>query len=312
MTSHAQSYHRLDVLDEADSRLAQGGRTFHFARQFLGAKSGKQAAQLYSLCRYLDDCADGDIENGPQKLQHFQQDLHSLGEGGKTPLSDPVLVAMAPFLQQHHISLTALSHLIEGLVSDQMPVALPDEAALIRYGYHVAGTVGMMMCPLLACRDESAMKFAVDMGIAMQLTNIARDVKEDAQMGRRYLPANWVNGLSAAAIATGAETQDKAVITKVKGAVARCLRLADHYYHSGFAGLSYLPARPRFAIAVAAHAYREIGTCLAEADYSWHEGRVVTSLGRKAKVSLRAFPILWQGTPNPHHTPLHQPLAGLV
>ena len=312
MTSHTQRYHRLDVLSEADSRLAQGGRTFHFARQFLGAKSGKHAAQLYSLCRYLDDCADGDIENGPQKLRHFQQDLQSLREGGKTPLTDPVLVAMAPFLQQHHISLAALSHLIDGLVSDQALVALTDEADLIRYGYHVAGTVGMMMCPLLDCRDDNAMKFAIDMGIAMQLTNIARDVKEDAAMGRRYLPASWVDNLSAQAIANGAAARDEAVILTVKDAVARCLRLADRYYESGFAGLAYLPARPRFAIAVAAHAYREIGTCLAEVDYNWHDGRMVTSLGRKAKVSLRAIPALWQAQPDPHNGPLHQPLAGLV
>ena len=91
---------------------------------------------------------------------------------------------MAPFV-----------HLLDGLLSDQQPVLIRDQAELVRYAYHVAGAVGLLMCPVLGCRDPAAFRFAVDMGIGMQLTNIARDIAEDAELGRRYLPESWCGPL---------------------------------------------------------------------------------------------------------------------
>ena len=98
--------------------------------------------------------------------------------------------------------------LIEGLILDQKGILFKKEEELIRYSYHVAGTVGIMMCDALKCDNDLAKSFAIDLGIAMQLTNIARDVLEDAKMGRRYLPGSWVQNISPKEIVLAAKTND--------------------------------------------------------------------------------------------------------
>jgi len=298
--------------DQAETALAQNGRTFHWARRFLGPAQGHNAATLYSLCRLLDDMADGDIKQGPQRLAVIDQDVRFMRDDNAHSARDPAFAAYQPFLNEHNISLSALSHLIEGLLLDQNAVALNTEDELVRYGYYVAGTVGLMMCPLIGCHDETAHAFAVDMGIAMQLTNIARDVLEDAHMGRRYLPATWVDGLSSGDIAKAAQTQDEAKIILVKQAVEKTINLAETYYQSGFAGLSYLPLRPRIAIAIAAKAYRQIGIQLRAHDLNWHEGRTVTSITNKAVQSIAALPkCLYLQPVIAHQATLHRPLEEL-
>ena len=297
---------------DAETALAINGRTFHWARRFLGAVQGQNAATLYSLCRLLDDMADGDIKEGPQRLLQIEQDLILMRQDSAHKASDPAFAAYQPFLINHDISLTALSHLIEGLLLDQKSVALSSQDELVRYGYYVAGTVGLMMCPLIGCHDDKAYDFAVDMGIAMQLTNIARDVLEDAKMGRRYLPASWVDGLSPCEIAEAARTDDKAKIALIRSAVEKTISLSESYYQSGFAGLYYLPYRPRLAIAIAAKAYRQIGIKLLANQLNWHEGRTVTSTASKAFQSLAALPKCVKSSPPlPHKLALHQPLDEL-
>ena len=297
---------------EAETALAVNGRTFHWARRFLGARQGQNAATLYSLCRLLDDMADGDIKNGPKRLYQIEQDLSLMRQNNSHKATDPAFAAYQPFLMNNDISLTALSHLIKGLLLDQEKVALHSQDELVRYGYYVAGTVGLMMCPLIGCRDDKATAFAVDMGIAMQLTNIARDVLEDAEMGRRYLPAAWVDGLSAHDIAKAARTNDKVKIVLIRQAVERTISLAESYYQSGFAGLHYLPYRPRLAIAIAAKAYRQIGIKLLANQVNWHEGRTITSTTSKAIQSVAALPkCISPSQPAIHNAALHQPLDKL-
>lgn len=141
------------------------------------------------------------------------------------------------------------------------------------------------MCPILGCMNRHAFSFAIDMGIAMQLTNIARDVLEDAKMGRRYLPANWVGQLSASDILACANTPDSREAIQVKAGIDRLLSLADAYYDSGRKGLVYLPPRAHIAIAVAANVYREIGQKLRRCRLNWSAGRVVTNKLEKVMAS---------------------------
>ena len=294
-----------------DESLAQNGRTFHWARRFLGRNHGADAAQLYAFCRLLDDLADGDLPDGQKRLHVIASDLSDYETDPMATLSDPDMVLFAPFMHTRHISSKALRHLIDGLLFDQGLVHLTDEAALITYGYQVAGTVGMMMCPVLSCYDPLATDFAIDLGIAMQLTNISRDVYEDAKMGRRYLPGDWVDNLTPDEITKGALTKDKDVIHIVKGAIQKTLTLADTYYHSGLSGLPFLPKRAQIAIAVAAHSYRQIGVQLQAQNLNWHEGRTVTSTTTKARVSLKALPYMWpQSKPTYHDASLHDALQG--
>jgi phytoene synthase len=203
--------------------------------------------------------------------------------------------------------------LIDGLLSDQKPVRIKSDAELLSYAYHVAGTVGILMCNVLDCDDEQALGHAIDLGIAMQLTNIARDVLEDAEMARRYLPASWVGNLAPEQIVALAKTPNDDAAVTVTNAVSRLLTLADAYYKSGIAGLSYLPLRAHISIAVAALVYRQIGVQLAQQNYPWHGGRQSTSISTKIRCSLRAFGTLrlrFQKAA-PHESNLHDAIRGL-
>ena len=294
-----------------DQALAQNGRTFHWARHFLGKQHGANAARLYAFCRLLDDLADGDLPDGATRLATISDDLNALSLGQQHRPADPDMAAFAPFMKAQNLPPLALRHLIEGLLFDQGEVALTSQDELITYGYQVAGTVGLMMCPVLSCDEPLAQDFAIDLGIAMQLTNIARDVLEDAKMGRRYLPAQWSEGLSPSAIADGAAHHNPAIIQPIKAAIARTLTLADRYYESGLIGLSFLPKRASFAIGVAAHCYRQIGVQLQANNLNWHQGRTVTSAPTKGFASLRAVPlILPRARPTRHEAHLHHALEG--
>ena len=204
--------------------LAQNGKSFHWAGRLLGAQTGRDAARLYSICRVLDDMADGDIDNGPRRLDQIRAGLT-----GDASAQDPLLLSLMPFVAAQGISTAVLVALIDGLLEDQQDVALADETALLRYSYRVAGTVGLMMCNVLGCDNRAAFVHAVDLGIAMQLTNIARDVTEDAQMGRRYLPGAWLDNMTPAEILAADDPQREMISL----AVARLLRLAEVYYASG-------------------------------------------------------------------------------
>ena len=184
---------------------------------------------------------------------------------------------------------------------------------MVTYAYQVAGTVGLMMAPILGREDQRADAFAVDLGIAMQLTNIARDVLEDAEMGRRYLPESWVGDLQPSRIVALAKTPSANEAVAVTTAVKKLLNLADDYYKSGMEGFSYLPLRAHISIAIAAHVYRQIGVQLRLKQHGWHRGREVTSRFTKIICSIKALGSLVQRGHSyaQHNAALHQPIKGL-
>lgn len=295
-------------LIDVEETLRQGGRSFHWARRFLGQQMGHDAARLYAFCRLIDDMADGDIADGPARLAVIRKDLVS-----RTPPKDPAFAVFAPFMAEKSIPEDAVIALVDGLLMDQHPVRVDDEDGLVRYCYHVAGTVGLMMCHILNARSSDAYAFAIDLGIAMQLTNISRDVLEDARMGRRYLPAAWVGDITPDDIVAAAEGHNDRVRAQVTAGVARALDLAEAYYASGIRGLNYLPLRAHLAILVAARVYRQIGVELSARDHAWHQGRVVTTMLTKARTSLIAAPLINRrrnGLPQHDHG-LHTGLEGL-
>ena len=293
-----------------DESLAQNGESFHWAKRFLGKKMGSEAARLYAFCRLLDDMADGDIENGPARLVKIRA---ALIEGDTT--ADPALTSFAPLMQDQEFPLPVLIALIDGLLDDQREqVIIDDEAELLRYAYRVAGTVGLLMCHVLDCHDPDAKAHAIDLGIAMQLTNIARDVLEDAHMGRRYLPTTWTGDLSPQQIVTAADNpkSDDALI--ITNAVKRLLEMAERFYTSGAKGFASLHWRAHMSIAIAAKVYRQIGVQLAEQDYAWHEGRQITTRTTKLICSLKAISGLFKRISrrkHEHNSNLHTSLRGL-
>ena len=299
----------------SEESLAANGKSFHWARRFLGARMGHDAARLYAFCRLLDDMADGDIENGPARLLVIREDLLA----GRTG-DDPALRAFLPLMAEKSFPAEVLVALIDGLLEDQAQVvALADEAALLRYAYRVAGTVGLLMCHVLDCHAPAARAHAIDLGIAMQLTNIARDVLEDAGMNRRYIPGDWVDGatpaaISKAALAPGPGVHGPGVHEDVTAAVARLLDMAETFYASGARGYRYLPWRAHLSIAVAARVYRQIGVQLRAAGCAWHEGRQVTGKITKLRCSFAALASLgsrFGAAGGPHDRQLHLALRGL-
>jgi phytoene synthase len=297
-----------NALDLADAVLEEKGRSFHWARHLLGKKHAARATRLYAFCRHLDDLADeaGSKERARASLDAARRDITT----GTS--SDPVIRDGLILMRECGIDDALVLELISGALSDLDEVRMRDEAALLRYCYQVAGTVGLMMCRVLDVDDPRAFPHAVDLGIAMQLTNICRDVAADAAMGRRYLPATLIGDLQAVELVDPAfDRRDT-----IRDGILSLLTLADDYYRSGEAGLSYLPLQARAGILVASRVYHGIGEELrSRGGDCWSRRAEVSSL-RKALLSTVALAgtahdkSFWM-TGSAHKRDLHSCLTGL-
>ena len=287
--------------------LARHGKSFYWASKFLGVELADRAARLYQFCRYVDDLADGDLPDRQESLEDIRARL-----AGKKIAAGPEIEAFIALANSNNIPLNAASELLDGMLSDQNPTAVADEAELLRYCHAVAGTVGLMMCRVLNCEEPRADSFAIDLGVAMQLTNISRDVLEDAKMGRRYLPASWANFTPAQIAKAGLEDEDTDCREQVAHGIARLLDLSEQYYASALLGIRLLPFRSRLSIAIALRVYRQIGWVLRRRNLAWWQGRVMVTGGEKALLSLRSLADLRPIKVPPHRTQLHQHLQGLA
>jgi phytoene synthase len=282
--------------------LARHGKSFYWASLFLGPKLAERAAQLYQFCRFVDDLADGDLSERKESLEDIRARLegHSVAAG-------PEIESFLQLASENNIPLIAARELLDGMLSDQTAVAFNSEAELLRYCHAVAGTVGLMMCRVLNCKDQRADSFAIDLGIAMQLTNIARDVLEDAKMERRYLPASWIN-----VPASKISASNVACRAPVASAIERVLDLAEEYYVSALVGIRLLPFRSRFSITVALRIYRQIGVLLQRRHLRWWDGRIYVPASEKALLTLRSLLDLRPATMLSHNQHLHRDLKGLA
>lgn len=256
------------------------GRSFHFASQFLGNRHADRAARLYAFCRYLDDTVDlaDSKAEAERTLDRIVREL-----AGQVPASAATRDFLA-LMDEVGLAPSMPEGLISGLRSDLGVVALKTEAELLRYAYHVAGVVGLMMCDVVEVAAPEARPFAIDLGIAMQLTNIARDVDEDARRGHRYLPEAWVGPVTPQQIVD----PDPEMKDILKQASRRLIDRAELYYWSADRGLGYLPARARFAILVAGRVYRRIGVSIARQDHACWQGRARVSRPVKLRVAAGA------------------------
>lgn len=266
--------------------LAENGKTFDWARRLLGAEIGFSAAQLYTFCRHVDDIADGDKPGGATLLARIDAAL--AGDGDAPDMQTRLFL---DFAAQQNIPLAATRDLLAGLLADQGDVAIESTEELLVYCYQAAGTVGLMMAAVLHCRNADALGHAVCLGMAMQLTNIARDIAEDAQMQRRYVPARWCSGAGAADIAASIR-RDTPLRSEMQGAVEALLQLADCYYDYGYRGLSALPLRAHLSIGVAGYCYQAIGHKLRHNQSRYWQGRTIVGMGGKLWHSLRSLATL--------------------
>ena len=296
------------VVLEARETLRRRARSFWLASTLLSGAVRDDLALLYAFCREVDDTADelGDAALAAARLERLRQEL--LGQAAPRPLVGAFRAAAA----RRRIPLGSALTLIDGVRSDLDAVRVADDGELLRYCYRVAGTVGLMMCAVLGARPRGR-PHAVDLGIAMQLTNILRDVREDAAAGRVYLPAARLRAAGIDPEAVPAGTADPAALTRV---LAGILDLAERYYRSADDGMRDLPAAQRPAILVASRVYGAIGRRARRASAGPLRGRVVVPPAEKAWRTTQALGLAL--TPRmlglsrlpPHDPALHTALAG--
>lgn len=262
----------------SEQELKEHGKSFHFASFFLSRVHFESAAKLYGICRRLDDLADKN--DNPQKEQQLQEILSAIRTKNFSHQFANEAGQITP-----EIDLDVLAELIEGVAGDILDVRMRSETELLQYCYQVAGTVGLLMCDVFGVHNPEARHHAVDLGVAMQLTNISRDVKEDAENNRRYLPSSLVGELSPSEILSPTHEQAK----QIKACVAWLLEQAEIRYESGFAGLPFLPPRARLAILVAGLLYREIGMIVAGRSYNIWLPRAHTSVMTKVLTTMRGI-----------------------
>lgn len=296
------------ALANAGHALRSKGRSFYWAGHLLSKLHVARATRLYGFCRYVDDLADEttSVEAANRALAMLSADI------GAGCSNDPATRDVLDLMTECRIEPALMLELIRGVASDLKPVRIPDDDALLRYCYRVAGTVGLMMCQILDVRDEAALRHALDLGIGMQLTNICRDVSEDARAGRRYLPASRIGALAPHQLID----PDASLQALLRCCVAGLLEQADAYYRSGEQGLPYLPLRARGAILVAARLYRAIGVRLRRIDYAFWRGRAVVPARTKTVLTLHALftspltPRFWRSNRG-HDTVLHRAFTDL-
>ena len=276
--------------------LSRHGRSFRLAGNLLPRDLLNDAAELYSFCRYVDDLADeaDDPDSARIALLSLRR---SMLQGEAT---HPTVSRFLGLAARHCLDPMVAARLIDTMLGDLGPVRIPDVTALLRYAYGAAGTVGLLMCRLLGVQDPLAAPHALDLGVAMQLTNIARDVVEDARRDRVYLPTSWV------------PPSELCRPEPVFKAVIRVLDLAELYYASGHQGLAYLPWRSRLAVGSAASLYREIGQQIRALGPAYlSSSRQVVPRTRRLLVLGRSLPTsLGNRQPQPHDPGLHGALRG--
>ena len=213
------------------SYLAIHAKAFNWAGFFLPKKTYLKCSALYDFCRVADNIADSgeDIEIKKEKFINFQNNFNN------QKFDDPIIKNMWQLIKEFNIPLKVVHDLLDGIYSDiQKNIKLNNKKDLLLYSYRVAGTVGLMMAKILKVNKQSSLKSAIDLGIAMQLTNISRDVVEDLNFGRSYINLNFEE-------------------------IKSTIKLSENYYKNSFYSIKQIPLTFRFAILVARRVYKKIG-----------------------------------------------------
>tara|TARA_Y100000768_G_scaffold375265_1_gene345902 strand:- start:418 stop:1269 length:852 start_codon:yes stop_codon:yes gene_type:complete len=213
------------------SYLSIYAKSFNWAGFFLPKETYKKCSDLYDFCRVVDNIADDD-EKIEIKAKNFTQFKNNFNQKN---FENPIIRNMWSLIKEFNISLKIVEDLFDGINSDiKLRVKFNSKKDLLIYSYRVAGTVGLMMAKILKVSKKSSLKSAIDLGIAMQLTNISRDVIEDSCNNRFYINENFED-------------------------ITSTINLANTFYKNSFYAIKDIPISFRFSILVARRVYRRIG-----------------------------------------------------
>jgi len=218
-------------MDKNQSLISKHAKSFNYAGFFLSKETFRKCSILYDFCRTVDDIADEDGQLDAKKNNFFK----FKSEFKNKNFSNDIIKNIHNLLEEEDISHKIINDLFDGVESDlKNEVNLNTKKDLLIYSYQVAGTVGLMMAKILKIKNQQSLKSAVDLGVAMQLTNIARDVVEDKNRNRAYIKADF-------------------------NSISETIFLANIFYQSSFPAIRNIPISSRFAILVARRIYKRIG-----------------------------------------------------
>ena len=260
----------------AETSIQKHAKSFALASRFLPKRSFEDVCWLYSLCRHIDDVADeGDPVDAVQELSRLKMQIESENPSCQWALLYQRLMC------DWGLEKKPLLDLIAGAESDLTQPIVQSERELLLYCYRVAGTVGWMMCPLIGVKKERAIPYAIDLGVAMQLTNICRDIKEDWLRGRIYLPSLTKDDIES----ERGSSERLVAVEKVKAV----LRMTEQYYQSGIRGCRFIPGLARLSICIAICLYRGIGRKILNNQTDPFENRSYLNRSEKFLAVLQGF-----------------------
>ena len=243
-------------------------KSFNWAGFFLPKQTYQKCSALYDFCRVVDNIADdkATIETKKYKFKNFKDNFNNKN------FDDPIIKNMWKLIDEFNISLKIIDDLFEGIKSDiKEKIELNSEKELLIYSYRVAGTVGLMMAKILKVTKKSSLKSAIDLGIAMQLTNISRDVIEDLNNNRSYINENFEE-------------------------IKSTIKLAEKFYENSFNSIQEIPINFRFSILVARRVYRKIGNKISKkknmVDYKKSGKIYVSNIEKVIETFLSIFDLI--------------------
>lgn len=281
------------LAQQGRASIKAGSKSFALASKVLPPRIRDDASMLYAWCRYCDDVIDGQDMGHGQAADYRDGQADRLAElraqttealAGQA--TDTIFLGLAKVMARNDIPHRHAFELLKGFEMDAEERVYVTIGDILDYSYHVAGVVGVMMAMIMGTRDEATLDRACDLGLAFQLTNIARDVIDDAKADRVFVPQNLL-------LANGAPIEPGLMMqpanwTAVHGAATGLLDVAEGYYRSARTGIRDLPFRCAWAITAALKVYREIGQVLRRKGPNAWLGRVGASPSRKMQLAFDA------------------------
>lgn len=266
--------------NETRTAIRKGSKSFFLASLFFGHRTREACWVLYRWCRHCDD----QVDNGGSAQTLIELRM-STDDGLNLKSADVLFSELGKVCETHGIPHTYPHELLNGFEKDVRGVSLEQPKDLEDYAYQVAGVVGLMMSHIMGADMPSAISPAKSLGNAMQLTNIARDVKEDFENGRIYLPRAWLKESELEPEGLLDSSQRSRLFELVKRLLAR----ADELYRDGYAGLHYLPFRAALAVSIAGSIYSSIGRKILARGESALDERIYVTLPEKLFLTLEGI-----------------------
>jgi phytoene synthase len=281
-----------ELVEHGQTVIEKGSKSFAAAARLFAPETRAGAYMLYAWCRHCDDQTDDqelgfdgsqlEVPEGRARVKRLRTEtLRALSD---ERVDDPIFAGLQRVVADNEIPHRYPLEHLEGFVMDVEGREYHTLEDTVEYCYHVAGVVGVMMAYIMGVRDEPTLDRATDLGLAFQLTNICRDIMEDAEVGRVYLPRDW---LGEAGVPID-EIQAPGHRERVFEVARRVLSEADRYYASSWLGISQLPFRSAWAVAAANAVYSDIGRLILERGPRSWDRRVSTGKGRKIRLVLGA------------------------